>query len=79
MDKLTSQVNVKMDHQMEQQLIALATIEDVSLGQYIRQLVSEHLQEKKRQYEKMQQAFGPVTLDNLGTRPDTSAGRPEAP
>ena len=68
MTKLTSQLNVKVCHETERKIAALAAIEDKAPSEYVRDVLLKHLQEVQRQFEKMQQAFGPVNTDNLDNR-----------
>lgn len=77
MTKLTSQLNVKVCHETERKISALAAIEDKAPSEYVRDVILKHLQEVQRQYERMQEAFGPVTTSNPSNTNDP-AGRPGA-
>jgi len=57
MEKLTGQVMVHLPESAERQIKRLAEIEGQKAGEYVRHLISNHLQEKQRQFQLMQEVF----------------------
>ena len=58
MEKLTGQVMVHLSESAEQQIKRLAGIDGQKAGEYVRGIITDHLLEKQRQFELMQEVFG---------------------
>jgi hypothetical protein len=56
-DKLTEQVSIRLPWAEYRQLSGLAALGDASISEYVRGVVTDHLLQRRAQYERMQGIF----------------------
>ena len=65
-EKLIGHLATHVDDETESQIKALAEFSGLRVSEYLRELVIEHLAEKKAHFERMQRVFG--ALGAMGTK-----------
>ena len=57
-EKLIGHLATHVDDETESQIKALADFSGLKVSEYLRELIIEHLAEKKAHFERMQRVFG---------------------
>tara|TARA_R110002110_G_scaffold415835_1_gene657193 strand:+ start:21071 stop:21295 length:225 start_codon:yes stop_codon:yes gene_type:complete len=67
--KKTGQLSTHVTDEVERQIKALAHFAGMSSSEYMAEVLTDHLREKRRVYEDMREVFGSLgSIGSIGTR-----------
>ena len=67
-EKLIGHLATHVDDETESQIKALAEFSGLKVSEYLRELIIEHLAEKRAHFERMQRVFGSQGANSAGSK-----------